>query len=323
MELVRSGFSKSPASLERMREVVRRRHVLRQKGRGRKKKRNKRKLPRGSSPRSLPARVVRTRKSGHLSCGSSWCSVSGCCLTCPGLLDYWVKAFPMFPYSTLSLVRFWIHALASVYASFRTAPCIWPSLVRRCLCLRSTVSPFFWEMTPRFAVFSASWLYSGYMYCQSTKAWIFHIFLHGFTRILRSFLVLLFLSSFLAVACAKLDLLVILHLALFLFLFSGPDARHHCGPDSYAVACARLGLLVCKLRALCPCCRSKALMPCIMAGMDQAVLEGRRRGRFQRSCRTTEILQLQYIDKVIVVCCASPASRHSRGRQPSSTVVAR
>ena len=37
MELGRSGFSKSPAS-ERMREVVRRRHVLRQKGRGRKKK---------------------------------------------------------------------------------------------------------------------------------------------------------------------------------------------------------------------------------------------------------------------------------------------
>ena len=80
MELVRYGFSSSPASLERMREVIQRRHVLRQKGRGRKKKkkRKKRKLPKGSSPRSLPARVVRTRKSGHLSCGSSWCSVSGC-----------------------------------------------------------------------------------------------------------------------------------------------------------------------------------------------------------------------------------------------------
>ena len=133
----------------------------------------------------------------------------------------------MFPYSTLSLVRFWIHAPASVYASIGTAPCIWQSLVRRCLCLRSTVSPFFWEMTPGFAVFSA-WFDSGYMYCQSTEAWIFHVFLRGFTRTLRSFLVLLFLSSFLAVACAKLVLLVILHLALFLFLFSGPDARHHC-----------------------------------------------------------------------------------------------
>ena len=87
MELVRSGFSKSLASLERMREVVRRRKVLHQKGRGRKKrKRKKRKLPKGSSPRSLPARAVRTRKSGHLSCGSCWCSVSGCCLTSPGLL---------------------------------------------------------------------------------------------------------------------------------------------------------------------------------------------------------------------------------------------
>ena len=53
---VRYGFSSSPASLERMREVIQRRHVLRQKGRGRKKKkRKKRKLPKGSSPRSLPA----------------------------------------------------------------------------------------------------------------------------------------------------------------------------------------------------------------------------------------------------------------------------
>ena len=60
MELARSGFSQSPAWLERTREVVRRRQVLRQKGRGRKKKkkRRKRKLPKGSSPRSLPARAV-------------------------------------------------------------------------------------------------------------------------------------------------------------------------------------------------------------------------------------------------------------------------
>ena len=94
MELVRSGFSKSPASLERMREVARRRQVLHQKGRGRKKKkRKKRKLPKSSSPRSLPTRAVRTRKSGHLSCGSSWCSVSGCCLTSPGLWDYWETTF--------------------------------------------------------------------------------------------------------------------------------------------------------------------------------------------------------------------------------------
>ena len=172
MELVRSGLSKSPASLERMREVARRRQVLHQKSRGRKKKkRKKRNLPKGSSPRSLPARAVRTRKSGHLSCGS----VSWCCLTSPGLLDYWVRTFPMFPYSTLSLVRFWIHAHASVYASFGTAPCSWQSLVRRCLCL-SAVSPFFWEMTSGFAVFSASWFCSGYMYCQSTRLGFFTYF---------------------------------------------------------------------------------------------------------------------------------------------------
>ena len=79
-------------------------------------------------------------------------------------------------------------------------------------------------MTSGFAVFCASVFDSGYMYCQSTKASIFHIFLRGFTRILRSFLVLLFLS-FLAVACAKLVLLVILHLALFLFF---PVVRPRC-----------------------------------------------------------------------------------------------
>ena len=51
MELVRSGFHKSPALLERMREAVRRRQVLRQKGRGRKKKKRKKRLPRAPRPR--------------------------------------------------------------------------------------------------------------------------------------------------------------------------------------------------------------------------------------------------------------------------------
>ena len=40
-----------------------------------------------------------------------------------------------------------------------------------------------------------------------------------------------------------------------------------------AVACARLVLLVFSLRTLCFCCRSQALMPCIMAGMDQLFLD--------------------------------------------------
>ena len=119
MELVRSGFSKSPALLDRMKEVVQRREVLRQKGRGRKKKkRRKRKLPKCSSLRSLPARAVRTRKPGHLSCGSSWCSVSGCCLSSPGLLDFWEMASTMPLYFTLCLVRRWKHAHASVCWTF-------------------------------------------------------------------------------------------------------------------------------------------------------------------------------------------------------------
>ena len=51
MELVRYGFSSSPAS-ERMREVNQRTHVLRQKGHGRKKKKKRKKrLPRSSRPR--------------------------------------------------------------------------------------------------------------------------------------------------------------------------------------------------------------------------------------------------------------------------------
>ena len=51
MKLVHAGFLKSPALTERMREVMRRRNVLRQKGRGRKKKkRRKRRLPRSPRP---------------------------------------------------------------------------------------------------------------------------------------------------------------------------------------------------------------------------------------------------------------------------------
>ena len=40
-------------------------------------------------------------------------------------------------------------------------------------------------------IFMASWFDSGYMSCQSTTAWIFHVFLRGSTRFLLSILVLL------------------------------------------------------------------------------------------------------------------------------------
>ena len=66
MELVRFGFSKSPASLERMKEVIQRRHVLRQKGRGRKKKKKRKKrTPRTSSSRSTPGRARRRHRQWH------------------------------------------------------------------------------------------------------------------------------------------------------------------------------------------------------------------------------------------------------------------
>ena len=58
MELVRLGFSKSPASLERMKEVVRRREVLRRKT----KKRRKKRTPRTSSSRSTTGRARRRHR---------------------------------------------------------------------------------------------------------------------------------------------------------------------------------------------------------------------------------------------------------------------
>ena len=68
------------------------------------------------------------------------CSVSGCCLTSSGLLgcgDIWMVSF------------FWWYS---------TAPCIWQSLVRRCLCLRSTSCGLFWEMTSAWTPYSAFYL---------------------------------------------------------------------------------------------------------------------------------------------------------------------
>ena len=75
MELVRSGFSMS----EWMWEVVRRRRVLRQKGRGRKKKKRKRrKLPKSSSLQS--SRGVRIRRCGQGSRSRSSLSGAQCSL---------------------------------------------------------------------------------------------------------------------------------------------------------------------------------------------------------------------------------------------------
>ena len=41
------------------------------------------------------------------------------------------------------------------FLGISTAICTWQSLVRRCSCLRSTVTPFFWEMTSGYAVFGS------------------------------------------------------------------------------------------------------------------------------------------------------------------------
>ena len=77
-----------------------------------------------------------------------FCSVSGCCLTSPGLLDFWEMTSPMFPYSTLSLVRFWIHAHASVYATFgwATAQLLFLTSVRTPWFLVVTTHPGVWVL---------------------------------------------------------------------------------------------------------------------------------------------------------------------------------
>ena len=110
-----SRFLTAAARLARGRELQQLREEdqelkNRPKRRKRKKRRRKR-LPKASSSLRLVPRAVRTRQPG-----SSWCSVSGCCLTCPGLLDFWEMTSTMFPHFTLSLVRFWMrpHALVSV-----------------------------------------------------------------------------------------------------------------------------------------------------------------------------------------------------------------
>ena len=86
----------------------------------------------------------------------------------------------MFPYSTLSLVRFWIHAHASVYVAFgrflllfllfSTVPCIWQSLVR-CWFAQGVRMSTFWENTSGYAVFSASWFDSGYVIVSLRRRW--------------------------------------------------------------------------------------------------------------------------------------------------------
>ena len=141
-------------------------------GRGRKKKKKwkKRKLPKCSSPRSLPARTVRTRKSGHLSCGSSWCSVSGCCLSSPRSFNFWEMASTVFLYSTLCLVRWWIHAHASVCVAFGRflwffhGPLYLAVACSTLFVLEEYSYSIFWEVTSGYVVFSASWFDSGYIF---------------------------------------------------------------------------------------------------------------------------------------------------------------
>ena len=106
MELVRARFHKSPALLEQV-KCSTRKVVGERKRRGR-----------SESFPSVPLLglfllAVRTRKSGHLSCGSSWCSVSGCCLSSPGLIEFLGDGF-----HDVSVLYALLGPTASVYGTF-------------------------------------------------------------------------------------------------------------------------------------------------------------------------------------------------------------
>ena len=80
---------------------------------------------------------------------------------------YWRDGFwKMSMYSAPCLVRLWMHAQASVHATFGRF-LRWYLFVRLFL-VRSTGTSFFWESTSGNAVFSASWFDSGYTLTFST-----------------------------------------------------------------------------------------------------------------------------------------------------------
>ena len=93
-----------------------------------------------------------------------WCL--GCCLSSPGLLDFWEMASTKFLYSTLCLVRRWIHAQASVYGTFGRF--LWFFYVPLYLSVACSTlfeeysHSIFWEITCGNVVFSASRFDSGY-----------------------------------------------------------------------------------------------------------------------------------------------------------------
>ena len=125
LELARTASRDSPALVERLREVVRRRHVLRQKGRGRKKK--KRKKSDGLVPLSnaLLGFTVDTSS----------------CLGPGGFLG-------RIPHIFFVMVVLSLYALGNL--DFLRATGIWHPLVR-CLSRWRSTRKFgvFWEMTTR------------------------------------------------------------------------------------------------------------------------------------------------------------------------------
>ena len=111
------------------------------------------------------------------SCGSSWCSVFGCCLSSPGLLDFRETASLLFPCSSLCLVR-WIHAHAPVHATcawFLSLVVFYGSLYLAVICSAFLWCSVLWTFPGddfwKNSVFCCFWFLSGYMVCQSTEGW--------------------------------------------------------------------------------------------------------------------------------------------------------
>ena len=176
MELVRFGFSKSPASLERMKEVARRRQVLRRK----RKKRRKKRTTRTSSSRSTPGRARRRHR--------QWLAPGWFSSVLAVFLSYVGR--PKLPGIIVGLDQY--------YSLHRARHRHWQWHIQGWFC---------WLL---FALCS---------FRSSTGPGCFASWPVWTRRTAFTFLVL---------ACARLVLLVILHLALFLLslLLSVPDARH-------------------------------------------------------------------------------------------------
>ena len=103
-------------------------------------------------------------------------------------MDFWEMTFGLFSYSASHGST--VDTYFGVAWCISTAPCIWQSIVRRCLCLRSTIRGLFWEMTSGWIPYSARYLVRQWIhiYVSLRRLVGFHALREGGPRIPRSIL---------------------------------------------------------------------------------------------------------------------------------------